>query len=62
MGRFLTHESNEVPILDGRGAVSKHVTNKLRVDLRGSVESNCRLEILVVDISINSGWDVHNAD
>ena len=62
VGRFLTHESDKVPILDGRGAVSKHVTNKLRVDLRGSVESNCCLEVLVVDVAINSGWDVNNAD
>ena len=54
---FFTHEANEIPVLDSGGAVSQHVANELRVDLGGGVETNCGLEVVVVDVSIDGGWD-----
>ena len=53
----LAHEADEVPVFDGRGTVREHVSNKLRVDLGGTVESDRRLEVLVVNISVDGSRD-----
>ena len=57
MGRLLAHKSDEVPVLDCTCTVSQHVANQLGVDLGGSVESNSGLEVVVVHIAIDSGWN-----
>ena len=53
VGWLLAHESDEVPVLDGRGTVSEHVSDQLRVDLRCCVESNSRLEIVVLEVTVD---------
>ena len=61
MRGLFTHETDEVPVLDSRGTVRKHVSNKLRIDFRGSIKSNCGLEVVVMNISVDSGWDSDNS-
>ena len=58
---LFAHESDEVPVLDSRGAVREHVANKLGVDFGCCVETNCCLEIVVMDISIDCRWNRNNS-
>lgn len=53
----LTHQTNEIPILDGRGTVGEHVSYKLRVDLGGRVETDGSLEELMSNVTIEGGWN-----
>jgi hypothetical protein len=60
VGGFLSHEADEVPVLDGRCTIGKHVSNQLRVDFRAGVESNSGLEVRVVQVSVNRGRYANN--
>jgi len=56
----LAHQPDEVPIFDGRGWISEHVSNQLRVDLWSSVKTEWHLQELMSDVSVKSGWNTGN--
>jgi len=60
MGWILTHKSDEIPILDSRCTVSKHISNLLGIYLGDSVETEGGLEELMSDISIKGSWNNHD--
>lgn len=60
MGWLLTHQSDEIPILDSGGTVGEHVSDQLRINFRGSVEANRSLEVVVMDVSVHSCWNDNN--
>ncbi len=60
VGGVAAHQANEIPILDGRGRIRKHVTDKLRIDLRGCVEADGGRNEAVADVSIYSSRDTDN--
>lgn len=61
VGWLLTHQSDEVPVLDGGGTVSQHVADQLRVDFRGGVEADRGADVLVVDVAVHSAWNHDHA-
>lgn len=57
MGRFLAHDSHEVPVFDSRSAVSEHVTDQLRINFACRVETDRRLNVLVVNVAVDGARD-----
>ena len=54
MGGRATHELDEVPVLASREAVTLYVTDDLCVDLGSGVEAEGGLDLLVLQVTINS--------
>ena len=60
--RGLTHEADEVPVLDSTGTIGEHVTDELGVDLGGGIEANSSLNVAMVDIAIDGGRNGDDSD
>lgn len=58
--RWASSCEHEIPILDGGSAIGQHVTDKLWENLGSRVEPNKSLDILVIDIAINTSWCYDN--
>lgn len=55
VGCLVTHETNEVPVLNCRCTVGEHVSYQLRVHFGAGVEPNSRLQVGAVEVTINRG-------